>query len=77
MMRDYRDNYGRELPAEEVIWWKIDDNHLQRVIEPPSEEVLNAERSKLEEARSKSAQENNNVLIDEFVDPIVMQFTAL
>ena len=77
MMRDYRDNYGRELPAEEVIWWKIDDNHLQRVIEPPSKEVLNAERSKLEEARSISAQDNNNVLIDEFVDPIVMQLTAL
>ena len=77
MMRDYRDNYGRELPAEEVIWWKIDDNHLQRVIEPPSEEVLNAERSKLKEARSKSALDNNNVLIDEFVDPIVMRLTAL
>ena len=76
MTRDYRDNYGRELPAEEVIWWKIDDNHLQRVIEPPSEEVLNAERSKLEEARSKSAQDNN-VLIDEFVDPIVMRLSAL
>ena len=77
MMRDYRDNYGRELPAEEVIWWKIDDNHLQRVIEPPSKEVLNAERSKLEEARSISAQDNNNELIDEFVDPIVIQLTAL
>ena len=42
----------------------------------PPEEVLNVERSKLEEARSKSAQ-YNNVLIDEFVDPIVMQLTAL
>ena len=41
------------------------------------EEVLNADRSKLEEARSKSAQYNNNVLIDDFVDPIVMQLTAL
>ena len=77
MMRDYRDNYGREFPAEEVIWWKIDDNHLQRVIEPPSKEVLNAERSKLEEARSISAQDNNNEMIDEFVDPIVMRFTTL
>ena len=76
-MRDYRDNYGREFPAEEVILWKVDDNRLQKVIEPTSEEVLNAECSMPEEARSKSAQNNNNVLIDEFVDPIVMQFTAL
>ena len=43
----------------------------------PPEEVLNAERSKLEEARSKSAQYSDNVLIDEFVDPIMMQLTAL
>ena len=77
MMRGYRDNYRGEFPPEEVLWWKIDDNHHQAVIVYPSEEVANSERSKLEEARSKSTQDNNNVLLEEFVGPIVMQLTAL
>jgi hypothetical protein len=77
MMWGLRDNYGGEFPTEEVLWWKIDDNHHQAVIVYLSEEVANAERTKLEEARSKSTQDNNNVLIEEFVGPIVMQLTAL
>jgi hypothetical protein len=77
MMRGYRDNYGGEFPPEEVLWWKIDDKHHQAVIVYPSEGVANAERSKLEEARSKTSQDNNNVMVEEFVGPIVMQLTAL
>ena len=77
MMQGYRDNYGGEFPTEEVLWWKIDDNHHQAVIVYLSEEVANAERPKLEEARSKSTHDNNNVLLEEFVGPIVMQLTAL
>ena len=77
VMRDYRDGYGKDFPPEEVLWWKIDENHHQAVIVYPSEEIANAERSKLEEARSKSSQDNNNVMVEEFVGPIVMQLTAL
>ena len=77
VMLAYRDNYGEDFPPEEVLWWKIDANHHQAVIIYPSEEIANAERSKLEEARSKSSQDNNNVMVEEFVGPIVMQLTAL
>ena len=56
---------------------KIDENHHQAVIVYPSEEVANAERSKLEETRSRSSQDNNNIMVEEFVGPIVMQLTSL
>ena len=77
MMRGYRDSYEGEFPPEEVLWWKIDDDHHQALIVYPSEEIANAERKKLEEARSKSTKDNNNVMVEEFVGPIVMQLTAL
>ena len=73
----YRDNYGKDFPLDELLWWKIDENHHQAVIVYPSEEVANAERSKLEETRSRSSQDNNNIMVEEFVGPIVMQLTAL
>ena len=77
MMRGYRDSYEGEFPPEEVLWWKIDDEHHQALIVYPSEEIAKAERKKLEEARSKSTKDNNNVMVEEFVGPIVMQLTAL
>ena len=77
MMRGNRDSYEGEFPPEEVLWWKIDDEHHQALIVYPSEEIANAERKKLEEARSKSTKDNNNVMVEEFVGPIVMQLTAL
>tara|TARA_B100001248_G_C27297232_1_gene415357 strand:+ start:354 stop:479 length:126 start_codon:yes stop_codon:yes gene_type:complete len=36
----------------------------------------NPERKKLKEARNKSTIDNNNVLVEEFVGPIVMQEAA-
>ncbi len=76
-MKGYRDSYDGEYPPEEVLWWKIDDDHYQTLIVYPSEEMENPERKKLKEARNKSTIDNNNVLVEEFVEPIVMQETAL
>ena len=76
-MKGYRDSYEGEYPPEEVLWWKIDDDHHQALIVYPSEEIATAERKKLEEARNKSTIDNHNVLVEEFVEPIVMQETAL
>ncbi len=76
-MKGYRDSYEGEYPPEEVLWWKIDDDHYQILIVYPSEEMENPERKKLKEARNKSTIDNNNVLVEEFVEPIVMQETAL
>tara|TARA_B100000123_G_C25711000_1_gene419941 strand:+ start:950 stop:1186 length:237 start_codon:yes stop_codon:yes gene_type:complete len=76
-MKGYRDSYEGEYPPEEVLWWKIDDDHYQTLIVYPSEEMENPERKKLKEARNKSTIDNNNVLVEEFVEPIVMQETAL
>ena len=76
-MKGYRDSYEGEYPLEEVLWWKIDDDHYQTLIVYPSEEMENPERKKLKEARNKSTIDNNNVLVEEFVEPIVMQETAL
>ena len=76
-MKGYRDSYEGEYPPEEVLWWKIDDDHYQTLIVYPSEEMENPERKKLKEARNKSTIDNNNVLVEEFVEPILMQETAL
>ena len=76
-MKGYRDSYEGEYPPEEVLWWKIDDDHYQTLIVYPSEEMENPERKKLKEATNKSTIDNNNVLVEEFVEPIVMQETAL
>ena len=76
-MKGYRDSYEGEYPPEEVLWWKIDVDHYQTLIVYPSEEMENNERKKLKEARNKSTIDNNNVLVEEFVEPIVMQETAL
>ena len=76
-MKGYRDSYEGEYPPEEVLWWKIDDDHYQTLIVYPSEEMENPERKKLKEARNKSTKDNNNVMVEEFVGPIVMQLTAL
>ena len=76
-MKGYRDSYEGEYPLEEVLWWKIDDDHYQTLIVYPSEEMENPERKKLKEARNNSTIDNNNVLVEEFVEPIVMQETAL
>ena len=76
-MKGYRDSYEGEYPLEEVLWWKIDDDHYQTLIVYPSEEMENPERKKLKEARNKSTIDNNNVLVEEFVEPILMQETAL
>ena len=51
-MKGYRDSYEGEYPLEEVLWWKIDDDHYQTLIVYPSEEMENPERKKLKEARN-------------------------
>ena len=75
-MKGYGDSYEGEYPPEEVLWWKIDDDHYETLIVYPSEEMENPERKKLKEARNKSTIDNNNVLVEEFVGPIVMQEAA-
>ena len=27
VMLAYRDNYEEDFPPEEILWWKIDENH--------------------------------------------------
>lgn len=76
-MKGYGDSYEGEYPPEEVLWWKIDDDHYETLIVYPSEEMENPERKKLKEARNKSTIDNNNVLVEELVGPIVMHETAL
>ena len=62
--------WHRELKAEgtnveEIIWWKMDDDHHQSVIVYPSQEAAQADIKKRQENRDKGSDEEGIKLIEE------------
>ena len=66
-----------DTSAEDVIWWKIDDNHHQSVIIYPSEKIAEEELGKRQVKREKSRADNNIELVEEFMGPIMSRLTEL
>jgi len=48
-----------DTTAEDVIWWKIDENHHQSLIIYPSEKIAEEELTKRQVKREKSSADNN------------------
>jgi len=53
----YAKNVKPLSPAEEVIWWKMDDNHHQSITIYSLEDAANKHRLELEEFRKNSSTE--------------------
>ena len=66
-----------DTTAEDVIWWKIDENHHQPLIIYPSEKIAEEELAKRQVKREKSRADNNIELVEEFMGPIMSRLTEL
>ena len=66
-----------DTSAEDVIWWKIDENHHQSLIIYPSEKIAEEEMAKRQVKREKSSTDNDIVLVEEFMGPIMSRLTEL
>ena len=66
-----------DTSAEDVIWWKIDENHHQSLIIYPSEKIAEEELGKRQVKREKSRADNNIELVEEFMGPIMSRLTEL
>ena len=66
-----------DTSAEDVSWWKIDENHHQSLIIYPSEKIAEEELSKRQVKREKSRADNNIELVEEFMGPIMSRLTEL
>ena len=66
-----------DTSAEDVIWWKIDENRHQSLIIYPSEKIAEEELGKRQVKREKSRADNNIELVEEFMGPIMSRLTEL
>ena len=66
-----------DTSAEDVIWWKIDENHHQSLIIYSSEKIAEEELGKRQVKREKSRADNNIELVEEFMGPIMSRLTEL
>ena len=63
--------------AEDVIWWKIDENHHQSVIIYPSEESAKAELEQRVAKRANDSEESGIILLEEHMGPVMSQLSML
>ena len=77
MREGMRKNVKPYSPAEDVIWWKMDDNHHQSITIYSSEDVAKKHRAELEQFRKNSSNEYSIKMIDETMGPVVAQLSEL
>ena len=77
MAQGMRDNLKPNHPADDVIWWQIDDNHHQSVTIYSSEDAAKKHRAEVEAHRAKSSQEYSIRLVEEYVGPVLAQMSKL
>ena len=70
-MQNWHREHKSNTKAEDIIWFKIDENTHQSVIIYSSENDAQEERAKLQEQRKKDANSNNNKLVEETMGPIL------
>ena len=63
--------------AEDVIWWKIDENHHQWVIISSSEESAKAELEQRVAKRANDSEESGIILLEEHMGPVMSQLSML
>ena len=77
MSQGMPDNVKPSHPAEDIIWWQIDENHHQSVIIYSSENEANKHRSEVEKLRASSSKEYSLKLVEEFMGPVLAQMSEL
>jgi len=70
-MQDWHRELKSNTTAEDIIWFKIDENTHQSVIIYSSEKDAQEERSKLQEQRKKDSTENGNTMVEETMGPVL------
>ena len=64
-------------PAEDIIWWQIDENHHQSIIIYLSEDEAKKHRAEVEKLRVSSSKEYSTKLIEEYMGPVLAQMSEL
>ena len=72
-----RKNVKPFSPAEDVFWWKMDDNHHQSITIYSSEDLARKHRAELEEFRRKSSSEYLIKMVEEAMGPVIAQMSEL
>ena len=62
--------------ADDIIWWKIDENHHGALITYPSEETANLEREDVLKNREESYSKGLT-LLEESVGPVMVQMAEV
>ena len=77
MREGVRDNVKPLSTAEDVFWWKMDDNHHQSITIYSSEDVAMKHRVKLEGFRKKGSNEYAIKMVEETMGPVIAQMSKL
>ncbi len=64
-------------PAEDIIWWQIDENHHQSIIIYLSEDEAKKHRAEVVKLRVSSSKEHSIKLIEEYMGPVLAQMSEL
>jgi hypothetical protein len=70
-MQGWHHEHKSNTKAEDIIWFKIDENTHQSIIIYSSEKDAQEERAKLQEQRKKDATSNNNTMVEETMGPVL------
>jgi hypothetical protein len=70
-MQGWHREHKSNTKAEDIIWFKIDENTHQSIIIYSSEKDAQEERAKLQEQRKKDATSNNNTMVEETMGPVL------
>ena len=70
-MQGWHREHKSNTKAEDIIWFKIDENTHQSVIIYSSEKDAQEERAKLLEQRKKDSTENGNTMVEETMGPVL------
>ena len=77
IQKGMKENLQGKTEAEDIIWWKIDDNHHQSIMIYSSEESANQHRAQLEEFRKESSAELSIKMVEETRGPLLAQLSEL
>ena len=70
-MQGWHREHKSNTKAEDIIWFKSDENTHQSIIIYSSEKDAQEERAKLQEQRKKDATSNNNTMVEETMGPVL------
>jgi hypothetical protein len=70
-MQSWNREHKSNTKAEDIIWFKIDNNTHQSVIIYSSEEDAQEVRTKLQEQRKKNITANGNTMVEETLGPVL------